>query len=89
MDGCRPVYNTKLKVKAFCVDCVRSALVRRDGLKIHMAAVHGNTVFMCVCGKSYKYRRGFRVHRQTCTVGYMSDPIRMETSQDIHNIDGN
>ncbi|XP_048246763.1 uncharacterized protein LOC124130918 isoform X11 [Haliotis rufescens] len=39
-------------------------------LTYHREAVHENKVFMCECGKVYKYRPSLIFHRKTCT--YMS-----------------
>ncbi|XP_067669307.1 uncharacterized protein [Haliotis asinina] len=60
-----------------CELCGKS-FTRLSGLRNHQAAVHDNTVYSCVCGKIYKYRRSFRRHKEACTLGYNSDPIKFK-----------
>ncbi|XP_046566437.1 uncharacterized protein LOC124275011 isoform X31 [Haliotis rubra] len=60
-----------------CELCGKS-FTRLGGLKNHQEAVHDNTVYSCVCGKIYKYRRSFRRHKEVCTLGYDADPIKLK-----------
>ncbi|XP_067669295.1 uncharacterized protein [Haliotis asinina] len=65
-----------------CQQCGK-CFTRLDGLKTHQAAVHDNTVYSCICGKVYKYRRGFRRHKEVCSLGYDTDPIKLIQNKDF------
>ncbi|XP_067669387.1 uncharacterized protein [Haliotis asinina] len=44
--------------------------------KAHKEAIHDNVTYLCPCGKVYKYRCGFRKHRQSCSQALGADPIK-------------
>ncbi|XP_046347947.1 uncharacterized protein LOC124128451 isoform X18 [Haliotis rufescens] len=44
--------------------------------KAHKEAIHDNVTYLCPCGKVYKYRCGFRKHRQSCPQALGADPIK-------------
>ncbi|XP_071084571.1 uncharacterized protein [Haliotis cracherodii] len=44
--------------------------------KAHWESVHNNMTYSCPCGRVYKYRSGFRLHRQKCPQAVGVEPIK-------------
>ncbi|XP_067669379.1 zinc finger protein 227-like isoform X9 [Haliotis asinina] len=44
--------------------------------KAHWESVHNNVTYSCPCGRVYKYRSGFRLHRQKCPQAVGVEPIK-------------
>ncbi|XP_046348574.1 uncharacterized protein LOC124129002 isoform X17 [Haliotis rufescens] len=60
----------KLKPPKKQYPCPKCEKIFQDpcALNYHKEAIHDNITFVCVCGKSYKYRTGLFYHRKSCSM---------------------
>ncbi|XP_046566420.1 uncharacterized protein LOC124275011 isoform X17 [Haliotis rubra] len=66
------VQHKKLKLKPpkKQYPCPKCEKIFQDpcALNYHKEAIHDNITFVCVCGRSYKYRTGLFYHRKSCSM---------------------
>ncbi|XP_048246778.1 uncharacterized protein LOC124130918 isoform X25 [Haliotis rufescens] len=63
----RPEKKRKLYKCPLCDKCFRDS----SGVYYHKKAIHDNTEYNCMCGKSYRYSTGLVIHRRKCSL-YLS-----------------